>query len=94
MLNDYANQSITRQTMSSINAYNEPTYSSTTIKGRKEPTNKLVRNAQGEEITSNSFVITESLVLVNDLLDGSQVLTVDILPDIDGTTQFYEAYLA
>ncbi len=94
LLKRYANQSLTRKTPASVSKYNEITWTSTTIKGRKEPTNKLIRNDKGEEVVTSTFVMTESLVLVGDMIDDQRVLLVDALPNLAGTTEFYEVYLA
>jgi hypothetical protein len=93
MISDYANQSMTWKAVASLSEYNEPTYTTTTITGRKEPTSRLVRNAQGQEVAVSSFVVTASAVAVNDLIDNQQIIRVDSLPDLDGDIRFYEAYL-
>ena len=93
MLENYANQDLSWKSVLSLNKYNEPTYSTTTIKGRKETSNKMVRTASGQETIAVSCVFTKSLVLVNDLIDGKLVIMVDNSVDLDGTTLFYEVYL-
>jgi hypothetical protein len=93
MINDYANQSMTLKTAGTPNEYNEPTYATSTIKGRKEHGIKLVRNAQGEETVSSAVVFTASVVSVNDLIDDAIVIDSQPMPNLDGTTQFYEVYL-
>jgi len=93
MISEYANQSLTWKTAGTLNDYNEPTYSTgTTIKGRKEINNKLIRDAQGQEVVAGSFIVTASAVAVGDKIDDKLVLRSEPLPDLDGTTQFYEVY--
>lgn len=94
MLTEYANQSMTLKQPGTPDEYNEVTYSSSTIYGRKEHSNRLVRNTEGEEVTSSAFVITETEVTVNDLIDDRVVIVSEPAPDLDGDTQFYEVYLA
>ncbi len=93
MLDVYANQNLTWKAVTSINKYNEPTYSSVTIKGRKETGNKLILNAEGQEVISSARVFTESAVANNDLIDNSKVIQVTANINLDGTVAFYEVYL-
>jgi nitrogen regulatory protein PII-like uncharacterized protein len=93
MISDYLNQSLTWKKVTATSDTNENTYSSTTIKGRKESVNKLIRNLQGNEVVVSTLVVTESAVSVNDLIDDQIVIQVDILPDLSGNTNHYEVYL-
>jgi hypothetical protein len=94
MLTEYCNQSITRKTVASVNDCNEATYTTSTIKGRKEPYNKLIRTAKGEEKICSTVVYTATAVIVGDLLDDDIVLAVKTQVDIGGSVQFHEVYLA
>ena len=93
MLDRYANQSLTWKHFTAIDAYNEATYSSTTIKGRKETGFKLIRNSQGQETVSSAQVFTESAIEVNDLIDDKLVMAVDTQIKLDGGVGFREVYL-
>ncbi len=93
MISEYMNQSLTWKHVSTISEYNEKTYTSTTIKGRKETCNKLIRTPTGQETTVNTFISTESAIAVNDLIDDKLVISSEPMVDIDGTTLFYEVYL-
>lgn len=93
MLSDYANQSLTLKHVTSVNEYNEPSYTTTTIKGRKETGFKLIRNAAGQMVVASAIVFTKSAVSNNDLIDGSLVISVKSDISLDGTTLFYEAFL-
>lgn len=93
MLDMYANQSLAWKHVTGVSDTNEPTYEEKTIKGRKETGFKFVRNAQGEEVVSSAFVMTEAPVKVNDLIDGSLVIAVNDSPGLDGMPLFYEVYL-
>ena len=95
MLTPYANQSIIHEVASAPNAYNEIQYAAAvSIKGRKEGSNRLIRTATGEEVVAGAFVMTGTLVTVNDKLDGRVVLRVDPVPALSGVTAFYEVYLS
>ena len=94
MLTEYANQSMTLKQPGTPDQYNEVTYASSTIYGRKEHSNRLVRNSQGEEVTSSAFVVTETEVTVGDLIDNRAVIVSEPAPDLDGDTLFYEVYLS
>ena len=93
MITNYANQSLTWKKVSSINEYNEPTYSTSTIKGRKQTGFKLIRNAQGQEVTSSASVYTKSAISPNDLIDGQQIIAVESAITISGSVGFYKGYL-
>jgi len=93
MLELYANQTLTWAHVTGNNEYDEPTRTEATIKGRKEPVNKLVRNAQGVEVVVSTRVFTESAIAVNDTIDGAIVISSALMPSLDGVTQFREVYL-
>lgn len=79
--------------MTGINEYNEPTYATSTIKGRKETGFKLIRNAQGQEVVSSATIFTKSAISNNDLIDGKQVISVESMIELNGSVMFYEVYL-
>ena len=97
MLESYANQLLTWKHVTGINEYNEPSYSTTPIRGRKEVGLKLVTNSQGhqagQEIVSSACVFTSSPVEAGDQLDGQSVITVDTNIGLSGAVAFYEVYL-
>jgi len=93
MISSYLNQSLTWKHAGTPNEYNESTYTTTTIKGRKENGVKLVRNKQGEETVSTACVFTTSAVSVDDLIDDRLVIDVLSNPTLNGTNLFYEVYL-
>lgn len=94
-LSNYANQNLSLEVRTATkNAYNEYTYSTAVIiKGRKEPSNKLVVDASGEDKITSSFVMTEVAVTVGDKIDGRMVVTSEPVPNLAGITEFYEVYL-
>ena len=93
MLANYANQSLTWKHVATTTKYNESTYTTSTIKGRKETGNKLVRDAKGQESVSSARVFTASAVTVNDLIDDKLVINVESAIGLNGTVQFYTVHL-
>lgn len=93
MIDDYAKQSLIWKRATSVNEYNEPTYSTSTIKGRKETGFKLIRNSKGEETVSSARVFTKSAVTEGDLIDDELVIAVTTAVDLDGKTGYYAVYL-
>lgn len=93
MLANYANQSLTWKHVTAVSKYNEKTYSSATIKGRKETGFKLIRDAQGKETVSSARVFTESAVTVDDLIDDKLVVAVESNVALNGSVQFYTVFL-
>ena len=87
-ISEYLNQSITLKSKSSVNAYNEATYSSSTISARFEYKRRMVRNNEGEEVLSTAQVFTETQVKPDDVLTFDsrdwQVVTVENCVDLDG----------
>ena len=93
MLDRYANQSLTWKHVATTNKYGESTYTTSTVKGRKETGYKLVRNSKGEEVVSSARVFTQSTVVEKDLIDEKIVVAVDYAIGLNGTVKFYTVYL-
>lgn len=94
MLGDYLNQSLTWEHILTRNEYDEMATSViTTIKGRKETVNKLVRNTLGAEILSTAGLYTEAAVVCNDKIDGRIVISSEPQTNLDGSIMYYEVYL-
>ena len=68
MLNNYTNQTVTWKSRSSVNAYNEPTYSSSSIKARFIYKRDIVRLATGEEVVSDAIIYTTSAIQEGDVI--------------------------
>jgi hypothetical protein len=92
-IDSYLKQNITWQKNLAKNKYNEPTYITSTIKGRLESAFRLVRNPQGEQVVSSGFVLTRSIISVDDKLDGRIVITSEPKYDLAGNVSHYEVYL-
>ena len=68
MLDVYLNQSIAKKSVSSVNDYNEKTYSSTTISARFIYKRELVRLTNGEEITSDAIIYSKTSLSEGDVI--------------------------
>ena len=93
MLANYANQPLTWKHVTAVSKYDEKTYASTTVKGRKETGFKLIRDAQGKETVSSARVFTESAVTIDDLIDDKLAIAVESNVALNGTVQYYTVYL-
>ena len=97
MLKDYLNQTITRKTISSVNGYNEKTYSTGTITGRFIYKREKIRTAEGEEITSNAIVYSVIAISEGDVItyDNKDWVVRFVYPHIflDGSTMGYKGVL-
>jgi hypothetical protein len=72
MMTLYLNQTVTLKSKSSVNEYNESTYTTSTIRARFEYNRDLNRNSNvngiGEEITSSSIIFTTTAIKVDDVI--------------------------
>ena len=97
MLTGYTNQSITKKTKGAVNAYNEATYASSTIKGRFEYKRNLVRDVNGEEVVSSAVLYTETDVNPDDIINYDSrdypVINVEDVVGLNGTVEFYQVFL-
>jgi len=97
LLSAYANQTLTWKSKTSVNEWNEATYSTTSIKGRFEYKRRIVQSTDGKELISEARLFTESHVLPDDVItyDGIDwsVISISDVPGIDGSVQFYEVLL-
>ena len=97
MIRQYLNQTVTLKTKGAVNTYNEPTYSSSSIKARFEYKRKMVRTSTGEQLISEATCYTVTQVKPDDIIsyDGIDwvVLTVSNEVDIFGNISHYEVML-
>lgn len=89
----YLNQDVAWETKTGQDFYNEPTYSSTSIKARKEKKRRMVRDAQGEEVISETTVYTQSGIGLEDMIDGEEIINASEWVDKDGSVIGYEVFL-
>ena len=99
MLKEYLNQNITRKTISSVNSYNEKTYTTTTttIKGRFIYKREKLRTAENEEITTDAIIYTETAIVEGDVIthDSKDWVIRFVYPHVflDGSTMGYKGVL-
>ena len=93
MIAEYLNQNLSWGHAGTPNEYNESTYTTTTIKGRKQTGFKLVRDSAGAQVVSSAMVMTETTISIGDLIDTDEVIAVNPAIDLDGATQWNEVWL-
>lgn len=97
MLSNYVNQSVTLKTRTGQNEYNEPTYTSSTIKGRFIYKRELFRLENGEEVLSNAILYTMSTVSEGDNItaDSKNWVVRSVYPAVklNGTQGFSKVVL-
>lgn len=93
LISNYLNQSVSWKHIASLNKYNEPTYTTTTIKGRYEDGLKQTRTATGEEVISSARFYTTSLITNGDLIDDKVVIAVNKMMKLSGTEMYREVWL-
>ena len=89
----YLNQDVTWKEKTDQDFYNKPTYSSSSIKARKEKKRRMVRDAQGEEVISETTVYTQSNIGLEDQIDGEQVINVSEWIDKGGDVVGNEVFI-
>lgn len=93
MIDSYLNQDLSWGAAGTPNEYNESTFTTTTIEGRKQTGFKLIRDATGNQVVSSALVLTKSLVEIGDLIDGSEIISVSPAIGLKGSELWQEAYL-
>jgi hypothetical protein len=97
MLGDYLNQSITLKSKTTVDAYNQATYTTSTIKARFEYKRKMVTDKTGQQVISEAQCYTTTQVKPDDVItyDGVDrpVISAQDCVGIDGTVMFYEVML-
>ena len=89
----YLNQDVTWNAKTGQTGYAKPIYESSSIKARKEKKRRMVRNAEGEEVISETTVFTQSNIGLEDQIDGEQVINVSEWVDKGGTVIGYEVFI-
>jgi len=97
MISEYLNQTVTHKTVSNVNNYNEKTYSSTSTSARFIYKREMIRNADGEEITSKAIVYTKTELSEGDVIthDSKDWVVRFVYPWIflDGSVMGYKGVL-
>ena len=68
MMGIYLNQTVTLKTKTTVNEYNESSYTTASVKARFEYKRRLLRDASGEEIMCLAIVYLNSYVKPDDLI--------------------------
>lgn len=96
---------ITVWSVTGHDAYGSPTFTKSTMKGRWEDKQQLIKNLSGDQIMSSAVVFLASTVSPNDRIElGSTTVTTPSAsakavmnyrstPSIKGNTILYEVYL-
>jgi len=97
MLSNYVNQNVSLKTRTGENQYNEPTYTTSTIKGRFIYKNELFRLEGGEEATSQAILYTMATVKKGDVItaDSKEWIVRRVYPAVklNGIEGFTKAVL-
>ena len=93
MIEFYANQSLTWGKAGTPGQYNEPTYTETTIKGRKQSGFRMVRNAAGQEVVSSGVVYTASAIAVGDKIDDRLIIALGDAVGLGGAIEYRKGFL-
>lgn len=86
-------EKISLKTKKGKNKYNEPVFNDEVeIVGKVEDVNKLVKNAQGEEIVTTMVVFTgiENNIKIGDYVLGHEVVDVKKISNFKGKPKFIE----
>lgn len=97
MIEAYLNQNITLKSVTSVNEYNEPVFTTSTIKARFEYDRTMVKNEKGEEVVSEAMLFTTNTIKADDVIsyDGKDfpIISVANIVGLEGNLSHYEARL-
>lgn len=83
LISPYLNQTVTLQRAGAVDAYGQPTFTSSTLAARVQQRMRLVRSSEGQQVTSDATLFLEPEVAIAPrdrvLFDGAgyQVLAVE-----------------
>ena len=93
-LKRYCNQAVTLERATGPDEWGASGYEpAVEIKARKEANRKMIRDAEGNTVVSNTTVYSTVEVRPNDKIDGSEVISAGEWIERDGTLCGWEAYL-
>jgi hypothetical protein len=98
MIQDYLNQDITLKTKTGVNEYNEPTFSTSTVRARLEPDAKKIMLLNGEVITTKGRVFLWNIPNLGDKVSWGTFVDLEIfeisgIVDLGGKIVGYECLL-
>lgn len=93
-LKRYCNQTATLEQAGKPDKFGTPVYTAPKeIKVRKQAGRKLVRDAEGNTVVSNTTVYSTVEIKPHDKIDGMEVISAGGWIEFDGTVCGWEAYL-
>lgn len=98
MIDAYLIDEVTIKNLVSLDQWQEPTWALTVVKARVDWQNKLIRNAQGEQVVSAALVYFDSDVAnltIDDriIIDGVEHTIMRVDKKTDFSTSHYEAWV-
>ncbi len=93
MLSSYLNQVANHEKKVGQDAHGQATYETKSIPCRKVRKHKLVRDAYGEDVVSETTVLTEAEVVIGDRIDGRPVIAIADMVNRRGEILGYEVML-
>lgn len=95
MISSYLNQTIALKSLSSIDEYGQPAYTSINIPARFEFQRKIVRDGRGVETVSEARLFTKNVIKPDDVITFSgrnwPVISVSEQYGLSGELSHYEA---
>ena len=93
-LQKYLNQTASLEIKSGVDRYGHQSYSNAvTIPVRREGKIKLVRNTNGEEVTSTTTIFSTTQIQPLDKIDGNEVINVSEMVNYEGTIIGWECFI-
>jgi hypothetical protein len=94
LISGFTNQTVSYEKRTGKSNYTGITYApAVEIPARKELRQTRVRNAQGSEVLSTTYVLTEHSVALGDKIDGLEIQALESIVNKGGRLLGYEAYL-
>jgi hypothetical protein len=93
MLGEYLNQKAILMRPGIPNKYGESTYQEFEINCRYEKKTKLIRNSKGEQVVSNSTILTDFKLEYGDIVDNRIVESINDMTGLEGEIIGYEGAL-
>jgi hypothetical protein len=98
MIGAYLVDSISIKYLTALDQWNKPTYSTVAVMARVEWQDKLIRNAQGEQVVSGALVylagdITVPTTMDKVVLDGKDHVIMRVDKKTDFSVSHWECYI-
>ena len=98
MIQDYLNQNITLKTKTGVNEYNEPSFSTSTVRARVEPDVSRIRLENGDVITTKGRVFLWNIPNIGDRVSWGtftdlEIFEINGIIDLGGKVVGYECLL-